>query len=228
MSSETADTLPAATSVLLVDDHEVVRQGLRTLFEAHDDLEVVAEAGTAADAVARARTFEPDVVVLDVRLPDASGVEACRDIRARHPDTAVLMLTSFSDDEALFDSIMAGAAGFVLKQVRGTDLIDAVRRVAGGASLLDPAVTAQVLARIRDPRGSDDPRLARLTPTELRILDLIAEGCTNRQIGEQIHLAEKTIKNYVSTILRKLEMSRRAEAAAYRAEHRDEARPHDH
>ena len=225
--SDSEMTTTGTVRVLLVDDHEVVRQGLRTLFEAHDDLEVVAEAGTAAEAVTRAHTFEPDVVVLDVRLPDGSGVEACRDIRARRPDTAVLMLTSFSDDEALFDSIMAGAAGFVLKQVRGTDLVSAVRQVAGGASLLDPAVTAQVLARIRDPRGSDDPRLARLTPTELRILDLIAEGRTNRQIGERIHLAEKTVKNYVSTILRKLEMSRRAEAAAYRAEHRDREASHD-
>lgn len=209
------------TRVLLVDDHEVVRQGLRTLLDDHDDLEVVAEAATAAEAVQRARTFEPHVVVLDVRLPDESGVEACRDIRARRPETGVLMLTSFSDDQALFDSIMAGASGFVLKQIRGTDLVDAVRRVAAGESLLDPAVTAQVLARIRDPRLSDDPRLARLTPTEARILDLIAEGRTNRQIGEHIHLAEKTVKNYVSTILRKLEVSRRAEAAAYRAEHRD-------
>lgn len=210
----------ATARVLLVDDHEVVRQGLRTLLDDQDDLAVVAEAGTMADAIQRARTFEPDVVVMDVRLPDGSGVEACREIRAARPDTAVVMLTSFSDDEALFDSIMAGAAGFVLKQVRGVDLVDAVRQVAAGASLLDPAVTAQVLARIRDPRGADDPRLARLTPTELRILDLIADGRTNRQIGEHIHLAEKTVKNYVSTILRKLEVSRRAEAAVYRAEHR--------
>lgn len=217
--SETAPE-PVTARVLLVDDHEIVRQGLRTLLDDQDDLTVVAEAGSVAEAVQRARTFEPDVVVLDVRLPDGSGVEACREIRAARPDTAVVMLTSFSDDEALFDSIMAGAAGFVLKQVRGVDLVDAVRQVAGGASLLDPAVTAQVLARIRDPRGSDDPRLARLTPTELRILDLIADGRTNRQIGEHIHLAEKTVKNYVSTILRKLEVSRRAEAAVYRAEHR--------
>lgn len=217
------DTTPSEspTRVLLVDDHEVVRQGLRTLLEDQDDLTVVAEAATAGEAVQRARTFEPQVVVLDVRLPDESGVEACRDIRAHRPATAVLMLTSFSDDQALFDSIMAGAAGFVLKQIRGTDLVDAVRRVAAGESLLDPSVTAQVLARIRNPQSSDDPRLARLTPTEARILDLIAEGRTNRQIGDHIHLAEKTVKNYVSTILRKLEVSRRAEAAAYRAERRE-------
>lgn len=213
---------PKPIRILLVDDHEVVRRGLRTLLEDHDDLTVVAEAATVAEAVQRARTFEPDVAVLDVRLPDGSGVEACRDIRARSPQTAVLMLTSFSEDQALFDSIMAGAAGFVLKQLRGTDLVDAVRRVATGESLLDPGVTAQVLERIRNPRGSGNPRLARLTPTELRILGLIAKGWTNRQIGEQIHLAEKTVKNYVSTILRKLELERRAEAAAYFAEHHDQ------
>ena len=206
--------------VMLVDDHEVVRQGLRAMLDAQEDLEVVAEAGTAGEAVLRARSYKPDVVVLDVRLPDRSGVLACRDIRAENPDMAVLMLTSFSDDQALFDSIMAGAAGYVLKQIRGSELVDGIRRVGSGESLLDPAVTARVLDRVRNPKGDEDPRLARLTPTEARILEMIAEGLTNRAIGERIHLAEKTVKNYVSTILTKLQVSRRAEAAAYLAERR--------
>lgn len=205
---------------LLVDDHEVVRKGLRAMLEAQEDIEVVAEAGTAEEAVAKARAIRPDVVVMDVRLPDESGVAACRDIRSALPDTAVLMLTSFSDDQALFDSIMAGAAGYVLKQIKGSDLVDGIRRVAAGENLLDPAVTARVLDRVRNPQADEDPRLARLTPTELRILEMIAEGLTNREIGERIHLAEKTIKNYVSTILSKLQMTRRAEAAAYLAERR--------
>ncbi len=163
---------------------------------------------------------------MDVRLPDRSGVEACRDIRAAWPDVAVLMLTSFSDDQALFDSIMAGAAGYVLKQIRGSDLVDGIRRVAAGESLLDPAVTARVLERVRNPKGGEqDAKLARLTPTESRILDMIAEGLTNRQIGERIHLAEKTVKNYVSTILSKLDMTRRAEAAAYVASRRPRPAP---
>jgi two-component system, NarL family, response regulator DevR len=206
--------------ILLVDDHEVVREGLRALLEAQDDLEVVAEAGTVEEAIARARTFEPDVVVLDVRLPDGSGVEACREIRSRQPNIAVLMLTSFSDDQALFDSIMAGAAGYVLKQVRGSELIASIRKVGAGESILDPAVTARVLDRIRNPKQDEDPRLARLTPTEVRIVEMIADGMTNREIAERIHLAEKTVKNYVSAILSKLEVSRRAEAAAYLADRR--------
>lgn len=208
--------------VLLVDDHEVVRQGLKALVEATGEMEVVAQAATVAEAVLRARSYHPDVIVMDVRLPDGSGVEACRDIRAENPDARVLMLTSFSDDRALFDSIMAGAAGYVLKQIRGQDLLDAIRRVAEGESLLDPAVTAQVLERIRNPSAGADPRLARLTPTERRILDQIADGATNRQIGESLGLAEKTIKNYVSTILSKLQVVRRAEAAAYLVAHRDD------
>jgi DNA-binding NarL/FixJ family response regulator len=206
--------------VLLVDDHEVVREGLRALLDAQDDLEVVAEAASVEDAIGRARTFEPDVVVMDVRLPDGSGVEACREIRSRQPDIAVLMLTSFSDDQALFDSIMAGAAGYVLKQVRGSELIDSIRKVGAGESILDPAVTARVLERIRNPKQDEDPRLARLTPTEVRIVEMIADGMTNREIAERIHLAEKTVKNYVSAILSKLEVSRRAEAAAYLADRR--------
>ena len=206
--------------VLLVDDHEVVRSGLAAMLDAHEDLEVVAEAGTVAEAVSRTRTFEPDVVVMDVRLPDGTGVEACREIRSRMPHVAVIMLTSFSDDQALFDSIMAGAAGYVLKQVRGSDLVDSIRRVGAGESILDPTVTARVLERIRNPKQDEDPRPARLTPTEVRIVEMIADGATNREIAERIHLAEKTVKNYVSGILSKLEVSRRAEAAAYLADRR--------
>jgi DNA-binding NarL/FixJ family response regulator len=218
--TEDDQAAPTLTRVLLVDDHEVVRAGLRALLEVHDDLQVVAEAATAADAVLRARSYHPDVVVLDVRLPDRSGVEVCRDIRSEHPEMAVLMLTSFSDDRALFDSIMAGAAGYVLKQIRGADLVEGIRRVSAGESLIDPAVTAKVLDRLRHPETAGDARLARLTPTELRIVEMIADGLTNRAIGERIGLAEKTVKNYVSSILAKMHMSRRAEAAAYLAEHR--------
>lgn len=210
--------------VMLVDDHEVVRQGLRALVEAADDLEVVAEAGDAEEAVLRARSYKPDVVVMDVRMPGRSGVEACRDIRSERPETAVLMLTSFSDDQALFDSIMAGAAGYVLKQIRGNDLVDGIRRVAAGESLLDPKVTARVLERVRNPRAHEDPRLSRLSPSELRILGFIAEGLTNREIGDKLHLAEKTIKNSASMIFSKLQVSRRAEAAAYFVSHREDPR----
>lgn len=206
--------------VMVVDDHEVVRAGLQTMLDAEDDLEVVATAASAGEAVHRARAAAPNVVVMDVRLPDRSGVEACRDIRAENPATNVVMLTAYADDDALFAAIMAGAAGYVLKQVRGNDLVDGIRRVAAGESLLDPGVTAQVLNRIRNPEPTQDPKLARLTPTETRILAMIAEGLTNRLIGERIHLAEKTVKNYVSTILAKLEVDRRAQAAAYLAEHR--------
>ena len=206
--------------VLLVDDHEVVRSGLAAMLDAHDDLEVVAEAGTVAEAISRTRTFEPDVVVMDVRLPDGTGIEACREIRSRMPEVAVIMLTSFSDDQALFDSILAGAAGYVLKQVRGGDLVNSIRRVGAGESILDPIVTARVLERIRNPHEDEDPRLAKLTPTEMRIIEMIADGATNRQIADRIHLAEKTVKNYVSAILSKLEVSRRAEAAAYLADRR--------
>lgn len=209
--------------VMLVDDHEVVRQGLRALLESHPDLEVVAEAADAEEAVLRARSYKPDVVVMDVRMPGRSGVEACRDIRSERPETAVLFLTSFPDDEALFEAIMAGAAGYVLKQIRGNALVDGVRRVADGQSLLDPAVTAKVLERVRNPRGHLDPRLARLTPTELRIVELIAEGLINREIGERLRLAEKTVKNSTSVIFAKLRVSRRAEAAAYLVEHRSDA-----
>ena len=203
------------TRVFLLDDHEVVRRGVRELLEAEDDLDVVGEAGTAAEALARIPATRPDVAVLDVRLPDGDGVEVCRDIRSEHPEVACVMLTSFADDDAVYAAIMAGAAGYLLKQVKGTDLIDAVRRVGAGESLLDPAVTKRVLERVRS-RPEDD-ELAALTDQERRILELISEGLTNRQIGERMFLAEKTVKNYVSNVLAKLGMSRRTEAAAYAA-----------
>jgi DNA-binding NarL/FixJ family response regulator len=204
------------TRVFLLDDHEVVRAGLRELLESDGDLEVVGEAGTAAEALARIPATRPDVAVLDVRLPDGDGVEVCREIRSAHPETACLMLTSFADDDALFAAIMAGASGYVLKQVRGTDLVDAVRRVAAGESLLDPAVTARVLDRLRH---RDDPadELHGLTAQERTLLEHVAEGLTNRQIGERMFLAEKTVKNYMSSLLAKLGMSRRAEVAAFGA-----------
>ena len=201
-------------AVFLLDDHEIVRRGVRELLEAGGDMEVVGEAGTAADALARIAATRPQVAVLDVRLPDGNGVEVCREVRSRHPDVQCLMLTSFSDDEALMDAIMAGAAGYVLKQIRGNDLAEAVRRVASGESLLDPAVTRRLLDRLRNPAPADD-RLAQLTEQERRILDLIARGMTNRQIGNELHLAEKTVKNYVSNLLAKLGMSRRTEAAVF-------------
>jgi two-component system, NarL family, response regulator DevR len=201
--------------VFLLDDHEVVRRGIRELIEGEDDLEVVGEAGTAEEAYGRIPATSPDVAVLDVRLPDGDGVEVCREVRSKHPDIACLMLTSFADDEAIFSAIMAGAAGYVLKQIKGSDLVEGIRRVGRGESLLDPAVTAQVLQRLRQP--AEDDQLARLTDQERRILDLIAEGLTNRQIGERMFLAEKTVKNYVSNLLAKMGMSRRAEAAAYAA-----------
>jgi DNA-binding NarL/FixJ family response regulator len=202
--------------VFLLDDHEVVRRGLRELLEAEEDMEVTGEAGTVEEAMRRVPSARPDVAILDVRLPDGNGVEACRDIRSQHPDINCLMLTSFSDDEALFDSIMAGAAGYLLKQVRGADLVDSVRRVAAGQSLLDPTITAKVLDRLRRP-PEEDEQLARLTGQERKILDLLAQGLTNRLIGERLFLAEKTVKNYVSNLLMKLGMHRRTEAAVYAA-----------
>ncbi|MFA5885583.1 MAG: response regulator transcription factor [Acidimicrobiia bacterium] len=209
--------------VFLLDDHEVVRRGLRDLLEAAGGIEVVGEAGTADEAIRRIPPTRPNVAILDVRLPDGDGVEVCRDVRSAHPEVQCLILTSFSDDEALFQAIMAGAAGYLLKQVRGTDLVDAVRRVSVGQSLLDPAVTTRVLERLRTP-PEDDARLARLTEQERRILDLIAEGLTNRQIAQRIHLAEKTVKNYVSNLLAKLGMERRTQAAVYAAGLKDRPR----
>jgi DNA-binding NarL/FixJ family response regulator len=205
-----------AVRVFLLDDHEVVRAGLRSLIEDEDDLEVVGEAASADQALDRIPAARPDVAVLDVRLPDGSGIEVCRDIRSRHPEVACLMLTSFADDEALLAAIMAGAAGYVLKQVGGRDLVDDIRTVGAGGTLLDPAMTRRVLERVR--RGpEEDQRLASLTAQERRILDLIAEGRTNRQIAEALYLAEKTVKNYVSNLLSKLGMQRRTEAAVYAA-----------
>jgi DNA-binding NarL/FixJ family response regulator len=201
--------------VMLVDDHEVVRQGLKALLEASGMI-VVGEAETVKDAIATASTARPEVVVMDVRLADGSGIEATREIRTKHPDVRVIMLTSFADDEALFASIMAGASGYVLKQVKSNDLLRSIQVVAEGGSLLDPAVTGAVLERLRKGKHLlKDEKLARLSPQEERILALVADGKTNREIGVALDLAEKTVKNYVSAILGKLEVSRRAEAAAY-------------
>jgi DNA-binding NarL/FixJ family response regulator len=202
--------------VFLLDDHEVVRRGVADLLEAEEDIHVVGEAGTAEEALGRILATSPDVCVLDVRLPDGSGVEVCRDVREKRPEIACLMLTSFSDDEALLEAVLAGAAGYLLKQVRGSDLVDAVRRVATGQSLLDPAVTATVLRRLREG-SADDQRLSGLTEQERKVLALLAEGRTNRQIADTLYLAEKTVKNYVSNVLAKLGMSRRTEAAVWAA-----------
>ena len=198
--------------VFLLDDHEIVRRGVRELLEAEDDLVVVGEASTAAEALARVPAVRPDVAVLDVRLPDGDGVSVCRELRSQQPELACLMLTSFADDEAMFGAIMAGAAGYVLKQVRGGDLVGAVRTVAGGGSLLDPKTTLQAIDRMRTQAEAKDP-LQALTEQERRILDLIGEGLTNRQIGERLFLAEKTVKNYVSSLLAKLGLERRTQAA---------------
>ena len=218
-------TWPVTIRVFLLDDHEIVRRGLRELLESEDDIEVVGEAGTAAEALGRIPATRPDVAILDVRLPDGDGIEVCRDIRSTHPQIACLMLTSFSEDEALSSAILAGAAGYALKQMRGVDLVDGVRRIGRGESLLDPSLTSRVLERLRRPAEPDV--LAGLTRQERRILDLIAEGMTNRQIGEQLFLAEKTVKNYVSNLLSKLGMSRRTEAAVYAARLAERRRAHD-
>ncbi|MFJ1798699.1 response regulator [Streptomyces sp. NPDC088180] len=202
-------------TVFLLDDHEVVRRGVHELLSVEADIEVVGEAGTAADALVRIPATRPDVAVLDVRLPDGSGVEVCREVRSQDENIKCLMLTSYADDEALFDAIMAGASGYVLKAIRGNELLNAVRDVAAGKSLLDPVATARVLERLRDGGGGKEDKLAGLTEQERKILDLIGEGLTNRVIGERLHLAEKTIKNYVSSLLSKLGMERRSQAAAY-------------
>jgi DNA-binding NarL/FixJ family response regulator len=204
-------------SVFLLDDHEVVRRGVAALLSAEPDLEVVGEASTAAQALARIPALRPDVAILDVRLPDGDGVSVCREIRSRLPEVACLMLTSFADDDALFDAVMAGAAGYVLKQIHGTDLVGAVRTVASGQSLLDPRSTARMLERLREQASKKDP-LGALSEQERRILELIGEGLTNRQIGERMFLAEKTVKNYVSNLLAKLDMQRRTQAAALAAQ----------
>ncbi len=206
--------------VMLVDDHEVVREGLRTLIGRHKEMLVVGEAGTTAEAIETAAKSKPDVIVMDVRLPDGSGVEACRTIREARPETKVIMLTSYADDEALFASIVAGAAGYLLKQTRGQAVIDAITAVAQGRSLLDPDVTGKVLERVRRGRDEEDPAFGSLTDQERKVLEQLAEGKTNREIGEVLFLSEKTVKNYVSRILDKLGLSRRAEAAAYMAKRR--------
>jgi DNA-binding NarL/FixJ family response regulator len=221
---EEHDGAVAAIRVFLVDDHEVVRRGVRELLESEADIEVVGEAGTAAEALARVPAVKPQVALLDVRLPDGDGVTVCRELRSRLPDLACLMLTSFGDDEALLSAIMAGASGYLLKQVRGSDIVGAVRTVAAGGSMLDPRMTATVIDRLRHPAGGDDP-VAALTPQERRVFDLIGDGLTNRQIGETMFLAEKTVKNYVSGVLAKLGMQRRTQAAALAARLQESQRP---
>jgi two-component system response regulator DevR len=212
MSQEPQPATPI--KVFLLDDHEIVRRGIRELLESEGDLVVVGESGLAEEAARRIPALKPDVAILDGRLPDGSGIDVCREIRSRDPEIAAVILTSYDDDEALFSAIMAGAAGYILKQVRGNDLIDTVRRVAAGQSMLDPAVTAQVLERLRTGPKTD-PSLAQLTAQELRILELIADGMTNRQIAGTLFLAEKTVKNYVSSLLAKLGLESRTQAAIF-------------
>ena len=210
--------------VFLLDDHEIVRRGVRDLLDSEPGITVIGEADTAAAALARVPALKPDVAVLDIRLPDGDGVTVCRDLRSRMPQLACLMLTSYSDDEALVNAILAGAAGYVLKQIRGTDLVGAIRTIASGQSLLDPQAAATVMRRMRDQTTATDP-LAALTDQERRILALIGEGLTNRQIGDRLFLAEKTVKNYVSALFAKLGMQRRAQAAAYAARIFDQQHP---
>jgi two-component system response regulator DevR len=208
------DESSPAIRVYLLDDHEVVRRGLRELLESEGDIEVIGESGLAQEATSRIPALRPDVAVLDGRLSDGSGIDVCRDVRSVDPTIKALILTSYDDDEALFAAIMAGASGYILKQIAGTDLVDAVRRVAAGQSLIDPSLTARVLERLRDgPRAASE--LASLTDQERRILELIAEGLTNRQIGNELFLAEKTVKNYVSSLLAKLGLERRTQAAVF-------------
>ncbi len=212
---------PRSLRLLVVDDHEVVRQGLVALLDRREGFQVVAEAGTVADAIHQARTFEPDIVVMDVRLPDGSGIEACREIRAELPATRIVMLTSYPDDEAVLSAIIAGASGYLLKQIRARDLVAALEAVGRGESLLDPAVTEKVLERVRRmASGADRDELSMLTSQEQKILMLVAEGKTNKEIAADIFLSDKTVKNYVSSILSKLNLERRAQAAAYVAKHR--------
>ncbi|WP_128978414.1 response regulator [Streptomyces roseicoloratus] len=214
-----ADTTP--TRVFLVDDHEVVRRGLRDLIDDEPDMDVVGEASTADQALARGPALRPDVAVLDVRLPDGDGISVCRELRSRMPDLACLMLTSFDDEDALLDAIMAGAAGYVLKQIKGSDLISAVRTVATGQSMLDPATTARLMHSLRDPEAAkpaEDERLAALSERERSVLELIGEGLTNRQIAKRLYLSEKTVKNHISRLLGKLGVERRVQAAVIAAQ----------
>ncbi|MFD8703431.1 response regulator [Kitasatospora sp. NPDC059648] len=217
---------PQPVRVFLLDDHEVVRRGVRDLLEAEEDIEVIGEAATCAQALARVPALRPDVAVLDVRLPDGDGVSVCRDLRDRMPDLVCLMLTSFDDDDALLDAIMAGAAGYVLKQVKGVELVSAVRTVASGQSMLDPATTRKLMESLRHHEESEtDAALAGLTPREREILVLVGEGRTNRQIGQELYLAEKTVKNHVSRLLAKLGVERRLQAAVLAAHAEEPAEP---
>ncbi len=219
MTQETPDA-HHPLRLLVVDDHEIVRQGLVALLERRPEFSVVAQAGTVAEAIAAARRHQPDLIVMDVRLPDGSGIEACREIRAEMPQTRVLMLTSYPDEEAVLSAIIAGASGYLLKQVRGRDLVAALEAVGGGDSLLDPAVTERVLERVRRAASGDDhDELADLTAQERKILLLVAEGKTNKEIAAEVFLSDKTVKNYVSSILSKLDLQRRAQAAAFMAKH---------
>ena len=215
--------MPGETRVMIVDDHEVVREGLRSLLRRRQELAVVGEAGSVASAIKEARRTQPDVIIMDVRLPDGSGVEACREIRAERPETKVIMLTSYADEEAVFASIMAGAVGYLLKQTSTKTLIEAIERAMKGESLLDPAVTQRVMERVRSGKQDEDEELALLSEQERKILDLIATGMTNKEIGKEIFLSDKTVKNYVSSILSKLNLRRRSEAAAFIARKRPPA-----
>ena len=222
MSEAEEEAAAGPIRVFLLDDHEIVRRGVRELLEREDDIEVVGEAGSVDTAMSRIELCRPDVAVLDVQLGDGTGIEVCRDIRSAHPEIQCLMLTSYADDEAMLDSVMAGAAGYVLKQIKGNQLVESIRQVASGRSLLDPSVAQRVVEQLR--RGAaENERIAKLTVQERRILELLAEGLTNRQIGERMFLAEKTVKNYVSNLLMKLGMHRRTEAAVYAARHLDQA-----
>lgn len=207
--------------VLLVDDHDVVREGLRSLLRRAPDIEVVGEAGTAALALSESARLTPDVVILDVRLPDGSGVEVCREIRSQRPETRVLMLTSYADDEALFASIMAGAAGYLLKETRASALLEAIATAARGGSLLDPAMTQRVFERLRTASSGKEDPINQLSEQEQRILSLIAKGKTNKEIAAEVFLSDKTVKHYVSNILSKLQLTRRSEAAAYWVRHNE-------
>jgi two-component system, NarL family, response regulator DevR len=214
VGSDTSLTTHRPIRVFILDDHELVRRGLSDLLSATDDLIIVGEAATAGEALRRIPAAAPDVALLDARLPDGNGIDVCREIRSSHENVRCLILTSYDDDEALFAAVMAGASGYLLKQIRGNSLVEGIRQVAAGRSLLDPGVTEKLLDRLRNP-VQPDPVAGSLTAREREILDLIADGCTNRQIGEQLFLAEKTVKNYVSAILTKLGMQRRTQAAVY-------------
>ncbi|MFJ5026019.1 response regulator [Streptomyces goshikiensis] len=221
MSDAPAASAEAPVRVFLLDDHEVVRRGLHDLLDAEPDIEVVGEASTAEQALARGPALRPDVAVLDIRLPDGDGITVCRELRSRMPDLACLMLTSFDDEDALLDAIMAGAAGYVLKQIKGSDLVSAVRTVATGQSMLDPATTARLMQSLRDPeavKAPDDDRLAALSERERSVLELIGEGLTNAQIAKRLYLSEKTVKNHISRLLDKLGVERRVQAAVIAAQ----------